>query len=126
MIHESAPLKPKVLLIGFDGATWNTFRASLNQGLMPNLAGLIRNGVKAPLKTIRPTLSPVIWTSIATGKLPEKHGVKAIVDIHENTGRMFPLTSKKVKTKRIWQILSEKNIDVLCHSMARYLAGPRK
>ena len=64
-----------MLLVGWDGADWRTARPLLDRGALPNLARLVDNGVTAELETIRPTLSPILWTSIATGVAPEKHGV---------------------------------------------------
>ena len=31
-------------------------------------------------RNIEPLLSPVVWTSIATGKLPHRHGVLGFVE----------------------------------------------
>lgn len=86
----------KVFLYGIDGATWDILDPLLNQGKLPNLKCIIETGVRGVLKSIDPPVSPMVWTYIATGKLPEKHGVKD-----------FIVTSKSVKTKRIWNILQE-------------------
>lgn len=89
-------IRHKVLLYGIDGATWDIIDPLLKQGKLPNLKGIIETGVRGVLKSIEPPVSPMVWTSIATGKLPEKHGVKD-----------FIVTSKSVKCKRIWNILQE-------------------
>ncbi|MCD4655285.1 alkaline phosphatase family protein [bacterium] len=102
----------RVLVIGFDGATWDMFGPAMDKGLMPRLKSLIAQGVRAPLKTITPTITPIIWTTIATGKLPEEHGVISIVDRDPVTGEMKPLTSNTIKVKTIWEILSERDKDV--------------
>ena len=65
----------KVLLIGLDGAEWDRIDPLIAQGELPNLARLKRDGVHGPLESFEPILSPIIWTSIATGKTPEKHGI---------------------------------------------------
>lgn len=65
----------RFLLIGVDGADWRYIDPLIARGELPHLAELKQRGAFGPLKTIRPTLSPVVWTSIATGVPPERHGV---------------------------------------------------
>ena len=65
----------RFLLIGIDGADWRYIDPLIARGELPHLAALKQRGAFGPLKTIRPTLSPVVWTSIATGVPPERHGV---------------------------------------------------
>src|SRR5262245_28350756 len=60
------PLAKKVVVVGLDSFDWRIADPLLKQGRMPNLAALIGRGVRANLRTLRPILSPVIWTSIAT------------------------------------------------------------
>ena len=71
----SPPTKRKVLLVGWDAADWKVMTPLMEQGRMPNLAGLIERGVMGNLATLQPVLSPMLWTSIATGKRPFKHGI---------------------------------------------------
>ncbi len=47
------------------------------EGLPPDLAALAHEGVWGSLRSHYPLLSPRIWTSVATGKPPEKHGIKS-------------------------------------------------
>ena len=68
--------RPGILLIGIDGADWDIIDALIDQGRLPNLALLKSEGVSGPLMTLRDIpLSPVIWTSVVTGKGPDKHGI---------------------------------------------------
>ena len=55
----------RLLLVGVDGATWKLIDPLLAAHRMPNLERLIAGGVRTPLATIRPTLSPAIWTTKA-------------------------------------------------------------
>lgn len=68
---------PKVILIGIDSATWHVMTPLVQTGKLPNLARLMENGAYGPLKTFYPTLSPLIWSTMSTGKSPDKHGMKA-------------------------------------------------
>jgi hypothetical protein len=47
----------------------------MERGEMPNLAALMSRGAHGPLRSMQPTLSPVIWTTVATGLPPRRHGV---------------------------------------------------
>ena len=44
-------------------------------GELPTFARLLEEGTFAPLETLTPTLSPAVWTTLATGKAPEEHGI---------------------------------------------------
>jgi predicted AlkP superfamily phosphohydrolase/phosphomutase len=46
------------------------------EGKLPNFARLIESGASGALRTLYPTESLAVWTSIATGKLPRQHGLK--------------------------------------------------
>lgn len=58
----------KLLLIGWDAADWQMIQPLMDAGKMPTLKRLVDKGVSGNLATIRPVLSPMLWTSIATGK----------------------------------------------------------
>lgn len=65
-----------VIVIGLDAATWEVINPLLASGRLPNIARLIRQGTSGRLHSIIRYPSPALWTSIITGKLPEKHGVQ--------------------------------------------------
>ena len=69
----------KIFVIGLDGATWNIIDPMIKKGELKNIKKLIDNGVRGNLKTSVPTESSILWTSIATGKIPEKHGIKSFI-----------------------------------------------
>jgi predicted AlkP superfamily phosphohydrolase/phosphomutase len=108
----SDPESPRVLIIGFDGATWDMFYPAIEKGQMPRLKTLVEQGAHGPLETILPTLTPVVWTTIATGRMPEDHGVVAVVDKDPETGQMRPLDSHSTKVKPMWRIISGQDKDV--------------
>jgi predicted AlkP superfamily phosphohydrolase/phosphomutase len=69
----------KVLLFALDGATWKTLDPLIRSGKLPALSRLVDAGASGPLTTFQPTESPLIWTSIATGMTPQKHGIRDYV-----------------------------------------------
>jgi len=83
----------RLLIIGIDGITWNVVDPLISQGRLPNLARLIKQGARGVSTAIEPALSPIIWTSIASGKLPAKHGVTHFFD-----------TAKSIRCRRLWDI----------------------
>jgi len=87
------PLAQKVLLIGWDAADWKVASPLLEQGLMPTLDNLINAGVMGNLATLHPILSPMLWTSIATGKRADKHGIHGFAELDPNSGGVRPVTS---------------------------------
>jgi hypothetical protein len=66
-----------LVLVGVDGADWRFIDRLQARGELPNLEALRRRGVSARLRTIRPTFSPAIWTSIVTGRPPKAHGIES-------------------------------------------------
>lgn len=100
----------KILLYGIDGATWRVIDPMFKQGKLPNLQKLVAAGSAGVLKSLEPMVSPTIWTSIASGKVPEKHGVWD-----------FVVASKNVRCKRIWDMAGERGLRVgLCGYMVTW------
>ncbi len=66
---------PDLIVIGLDGATWDIIDPMIEDGELPNLAQLRESGASGPLETLAPIWSPRIWTSLATGREPENHGI---------------------------------------------------
>ena len=101
---NEAPEKPRVVVLGFDGAGWNTLEPLIEEGKLPLLARLQREAAWAPLETFKPTKSPVIWTSIATGKSMRKHGILDFVYLEKNDIQV-PYSNSERREPSIWQIL---------------------
>jgi predicted AlkP superfamily phosphohydrolase/phosphomutase len=71
---EAAATGP-VVVLGFDGMCWSTVTPLMEEGLMPNLAGLIRRGAIGYLDNDDLSLSPQIWTTMFTGRSVRNHGI---------------------------------------------------
>jgi tetratricopeptide (TPR) repeat protein len=99
-------MSSKVLLIGWDAADWKFINPLLDAGHMPNLARLVEGGVIGNLASLKPCLSPILWTSIATGKTADQHGILGFVEPGPG-GTVRLSTSTSRKTKAIWNILSQ-------------------
>jgi predicted AlkP superfamily phosphohydrolase/phosphomutase len=60
-----------VLFIGVDGADWEIIQPLMQRGRLPHFAQIVRDGAAGELESIEPMLSPLLWTTMATGKLPK-------------------------------------------------------
>jgi predicted AlkP superfamily phosphohydrolase/phosphomutase len=95
--------RDRVLLIGLDGAEWDLIQPLVDAGQLPNLARLMNQGVHGKLRSLEPLdKSPAIWTTIATGKSPDEHGIYSFVN--EQSGR--PLTRNIRKVRALWNVFS--------------------
>ena len=99
--------KPRVLLIGWDAADWKVIRPLLDAGHMPNLARLLAGGLHGNITTLYPVLSPMLWTSIATGKRAYKHGLHGFSEPMPDGSGVRPITVLSRKTKAVWNILNQ-------------------
>ena len=97
----------KLLLVGWDAADWKMIRPLLEQGEMPNLAGLMSQGVSGNIATLYPPLSPMLWTSIGTGKRPHKHGIHGFIEPTEDGMSVRPVSNLGRTTKAFWNILNQ-------------------
>jgi hypothetical protein len=125
-VAPSGPSHPAVL-IGIDGLEWSTVLTLVRAGRMPTLAGLIERGSAGELVVTKPTLSPILWTSIATGVGSKKHGIRGFVRgkqaMKDESGRAATLnTSNERRVKAFWNILTDANRRV--HTIGWWLTYP--
>lgn len=94
-----------VMLIGLDGADWHMIDPLIAAGRMPHLKKILAHGAHGPLKSFEPMLSPLVWTTIATGVPPEVHGV---LDFFERgpDGKMQVVGSNERRVPALWNIIS--------------------
>lgn len=97
----------RLLLIGWDAADWKVISPLIDSGKMPALEGLINRGVMGNLATIRPVLSPMLWTSIATGKRANKHGIHGFTEPTPDGTGIQPITNLSRKSKAFWNIFNQ-------------------
>lgn len=100
----------KILLLGWDAADWKVITPLMDAGKMPHLEKLVSQGVMGNLSTLYPVLSPMLWTSIATGKRAHKHGIHGFTEPDPGTGGVRPITNLGRKTKALWNILQQNGL----------------
>jgi len=97
----------RAVVIGIDGADWRVIDAIAAHGKLPHLSALRARGTSGPIQTVSDiALSPVIWTSVATGKTAAKHGISWFL-VDQGDGTRVPVRSYNRKTKAIWNMLAE-------------------
>lgn len=106
-MSDEKPPRRKVLLIGWDAADWKVIRPLMDAGKMPHISRLVRTGCTAPITTLQPTFSPMLWTSIATGKRPFNHGVHGFTEPRPDGRGVQRVTNLSRKCKALWNILSQ-------------------
>ncbi len=90
-----------LLVIGIDGGEWKVIERLWKIGDLPNLHALADRGVRTHLKTAYNS-SPVIWTTIATGVVPKRHGITDFV-VPTPKGDL-PVSSVLRKVPAIWNM----------------------
>jgi predicted AlkP superfamily phosphohydrolase/phosphomutase len=107
-----APARPPLVVLGLDAGTWDLLDPWMARGLLPNLARLRSSGTSGVLHSTQPSNSPVIWTSIATGKVPEKTGITWFVRFPNGPGKPVPVDRRQLKTSPLWTMMGRERIDV--------------
>ena len=106
------PVERKIMIVGIDGMEWDIMGPLLEEGRLPTFARVMSEGAWGELRSLDVLESPVIWTSIATGKLPEKHGIMGFAKKQPAGGQLVPVTSNVRRVEAIWDILGSKGWSV--------------
>lgn len=101
------PARTRVIVVGVDGLDWRVLDQLIEQGRLPNIQRFLEGAASGRLITLAPTSSPVIWASVATGKLPNKHGITGFTAAARSADDQIPFTSNLRKAQALWNILGE-------------------
>jgi len=75
----------RVVILGFDGMDFSLTGELIKKGLLPNFKKLKEEGTFAPLRSTEPPISPVAWSTFATGVNPGKHNIFDFLTRDPNT-----------------------------------------
>ena len=89
---------------------------------MPRLARMLAGGARADLATLQPVLSPLLWSSVATGKTADRHGILNFVEPRPTGDGVRIAASTSRRTKALWNILSQSSRRV--HVVGWYASHP--
>ena len=65
----------RVFMLLLDGASLDYISLATGEGRLPNLGRILDSGAAMHLATLRPTQPGPVWTTVATGRYPPRHGV---------------------------------------------------
>ena len=104
--------RPKVLIIGIDGATPDLIIPWCKQGKLPNICGLMDTSIYGNLESTVPPITPAAWTSFLTGQNPGKHGIFDFMEREPHSYNFRYINSKARKSPSLWKILSNEGYKV--------------
>lgn len=109
------PSGPQVLLVGVDALDDQVLGALIARGQMPHLAQLVASGVSGRLDVdvgAPQILSPIVWTSCATGKRMDKHGITGWAPEEVAGSEAGEFTSEMRRAEAVWGIASAHGLRV--------------
>lgn len=131
---KAKPLASRVIVVGFDGQDARMTEKLMAEGRMPNFSRLAERGCYSKLKTTYPSITPVAWSTFATGVNPGKHNIFDFLDRDPRTylprlssahigsvekffkiGKFkIPMSKPEIrllrKSKAFWKVLGEHHI----------------
>jgi hypothetical protein len=103
---------PRLVLLGIDGATWKVIGPLLERGALPHFARLEREGAcMRRFETLESTDSPVVWTTVATGRDVDDHGIRGFKQTLPD-GEVIPVSSNSRRAVAIWEVASRHGTSV--------------
>src|SRR6187549_342149 len=109
---RARPESARVVVVGLDGADWQLLDRYRAAGAMPELDRLVREGRSGVLRSLVPPLSPLVWTTIATGVSPLQHRILDFTRFDPVSGAREPITSDERRAKAIWEMAGESGREV--------------
>lgn len=104
---ESSADPSRLIVLGIDGLDPDVVQMLIDEGKAPNFERLARGGVSGVMDSAPPLLSPIIWTTLATGRTPSEHGIGHFTTVDPVTGEEKPVTGSLRRVKAIWNMFSE-------------------
>ena len=104
---QTDPAAPRrIVLVALDGADWLAIDPLIRSGALPTFARLRARGRTGVMVVTPPLVSPLVWTTIATGLDPENHG---ILDFMQDlpAGRQAPVGSRQRLAPALWNLFSD-------------------
>ena len=95
-----------VIWLGLDGLDFELLDRLAAEGRMPNWKRLSSEGFTARLRSFAPLISPILWTTAATGVPPDIHRVLDFQEVDPKTGRKVPISGNSRAVPAVWNIAS--------------------
>ena len=135
-VFDQARTEPsaRVTMIAIDAGSLDLITGAAAEGRLPNFGRILDVGAVRHLATLRPTSAETVWAAVATGKLPQKNGVRSATIYRLSGGggaiQLLPdycfahglerfgflveqaHTSATLRTRTLWSILSTNGFSV--------------
>ncbi len=106
------PARPHLLIIGWDGATFEMLDPMVRDGNLPNLAKLQKRGASAVLESTAIPISSAAWTAAMTGVGPGENGVYGFFEPVPNSYDVRLVDSTCNQAPPLWRILAMRDRSV--------------
>ena len=103
--RKEKPLR--VVFVGLDGTPYTFMKRLIEEGRAPNAARLAEQGSLLRMDSMWPWVSSVAWSTMMTGVNPGKHNIYGFVDRDPATYKQFIPTSRHMKARTLWEVLSD-------------------
>ena len=105
-------ISSKIIVLGIDGFDPSLAKKFMDQGKMPALKQYMKKGsAREDLVLLGgvPTVTPPMWTTLATGAYPSTHGITAFFNQHPERLEtvIYALDSRLCKAEQIWNVTAE-------------------
>ena len=119
-------MSSRTLLIGLDGATFSVLDPLFAAGVMPFLSKFASQGVRGPLRTVVPALTPPAWTSLMTGRSPGHHGIFDFFQLESPESRHIRfVNSHDVGCETIWSMVHRHGLRVTALNFPAMFPPPK-
>jgi len=99
----------KVIVIGLDAVCLDMITPWLNQGKLPYLQKLLNKGTYSELESVIPPMTAPAWTSMVTGKRPEKHRLFDFLKYKPGSYEKELVSALDCQASRLWDYLTDHN-----------------
>jgi predicted AlkP superfamily phosphohydrolase/phosphomutase len=97
----------RLLVIGWDGATWSVADPLCKAGRLPTLSALRAGGAEGVLETVPNMNSAPAWSTIATGLDPGRHGIFYFDEPVPGTYRRTVVNATRRTGATLWRLASD-------------------
>jgi predicted AlkP superfamily phosphohydrolase/phosphomutase len=97
---------PELTVIGLDAATFDVIDPLVEAGELPNLARLLEGGARGTLRSTTHPLTPLAWTTMATGVNAARHGIWDFTERDETGYGLRIVNGSHSRAPAIWARLS--------------------
>lgn len=100
-------MAPRLIVLGWDSATFDVIDPLIEKGRLPNLSSLLGRGWRAPLRSTWPAMTDCAWTCAFTGRNPGGHGIFGSWYRAPGEYRCRYFSSRDRRAPALWEMTTE-------------------